>query len=70
MYIVKKKETPIWEKKVLTIEEASAYSSISMNALYKLTSKRNSKIGEWYGSKLMVSREKLEKFIEETKYIE
>ena len=33
----KKKETPIWEKELLTMSEANIYSGIGMNKLLELT---------------------------------
>ena len=70
MYIVKKKEIPIWKKDFITIEEASAFSNISISTLRRLTRRKDSPIGEWVETRLFISRVKLEKFIEETKYIE
>ena len=60
---------PIWERFLLTIKEASLYFNIGENKLYRLV---NDYIDSDYkfvvqnGSRLMIKREKFEKFLNDT----
>lgn len=55
-------DIPIWERKCLTIDEASAYSGIGRNKLRELSKKRNCSFAIWHGDKLYIVREKLDDF--------
>ena len=59
---VTQKETPIWEKKCLTLEEAAAYSGIGRNKLRELSQQKNCPFAIWLGGKLYIIREKLDDF--------
>ena len=59
---VTQKETPIWEKKWLTLEEAAAYSGIGRNKLRELSQQKNCPFAVWLGGKLYIVREKLDYF--------
>lgn len=59
---VTQKETPIWEKKWLTLEEAAAYSGIGRNKLRELSQQKNCPFAVWLGGKLYIVREKLDDF--------
>lgn len=59
---VTQKETPIWEKKCLTLEEAAAYSGIGRNKLRELSQQKNCPFAVWLGGKLYIVREKLDYF--------
>lgn len=61
----KQKETPIWEKSLLTIEEANAYSGIGRNKLLELTERRGCKFVVWNGRTRIIKREKLDEFIDQ-----
>ena len=61
-----KNYVPIWEKVTLSIEEAAAYSRIGMQRLYKLTDDENCPFVLWVGSRRLVKRKELDKFIEST----
>lgn len=60
----KLKETPIWEKPLLTIDEANAYSGIGRNKLLELTERRGCKFVVWNGRTRIIKREKLDEFID------
>lgn len=60
------KEVPIQEKVALTIEEAAAYSNIGIHKLREITDKDNQQLVLWVGSKRLIKRKALEKFIEQS----
>ena len=60
----KKKETPIWEKELLTMSEANIYSGIGMNKLLELTERRGCKFVVWNGRPRIIIRERLDEFID------
>ena len=60
----KKKETPIWEKELLTMSEANIYSGIGMNKLLELTERRGCKFVVWTGRTRIIIRERLDEFID------
>lgn len=59
-----KKETPIWEKELLTVSEANIYSGIGMNKLLDLTERRGCKFVLWKGRTRIIIRERLDEFID------
>ena len=59
---VTQKETPIWEKKWLTLEEAAAYSGIGRNKIRELSQQKNCPFAIWLGGKVYIIREKLDDF--------
>ena len=59
------KEVPIWEKAALTLEEAAAYSNIGVNKLRDLTNEKNCSFVMWIGSKRLIKKRQLDKFIDE-----
>ena len=60
----KKKETPIWEKELLTMNEANIYSGIGMNKLLELPERRGCKFVVWNGRTRIIIRERLDDFID------
>ena len=58
------KEVPIWEKAALTLEEAAAYSNIGVNRLRELTHGDQNTLVLWVGSKRLIKRRALDKFID------
>lgn len=58
------KQVPIWEKANLTLEEAAAYSNIGINRLRKLTENENCSFVLWVGTKRLIKRKALDKYIE------
>ena len=58
------KEVPIWEKSNLTLEEAAAYSGIGINKLRDITNGEHCKLVLWVGSKRLIKRKLLDKYLE------
>lgn len=61
---MKTKETPLWEKKVLTIEEAAAYTGIGQRKLRELCFLKGNTFAVWIGNRLFLRREKMEAFLD------
>lgn len=59
----KPKETPVWEKELLTIDEANAYSGVGRNKLLELTERRGCKFVVWDGRTRLIKREKLDEYL-------
>lgn len=59
-----KKSIPLWEKKLLTLEEASALFGIGVNKLRKLSDDDNCSFVLWNQSRRLIKREQLEKYLE------
>lgn len=60
------KEVPIWEKIALTVEEAAAYSNIGTHKLREITDKDDKQLVLWVGSKRLIKRKALEKYIDQS----
>lgn len=60
------KEVPIWEKATLTVEEAAAYSNIGIHKLREITDKDDKQLVLWVGSKRLIKRKALEKYIDQS----
>lgn len=57
---------PIWERSTLTVEEAAEYSGIGRNKLRSITDKEDCDFVLWVGSKRLIKRKLLDKFIDES----
>ena len=55
---------PVWEKANLTLEEAAAYFGIGINKLRDLTNEESCPFVLWNGSKRLIKRKALEKYLE------
>lgn len=55
---------PIWEKSNLTLQEAAAYSGIGINKLRSITDDRRCDFVLWVGSKRLIKRKLLDRYIE------
>ena len=55
---------PIWEKSNLTLEEAAAYSGIGINKLRDLSNREDCEFVLWVGSKRLIKRRLLDRFLE------
>lgn len=64
IYKAKVKATPVWEKDLLTLQEAAAYTGIGGNKLIELSNMPKSKLTVWKGSSRYFRRAKLEEFID------
>ncbi len=60
----RKREVPIWERSLLTINEAADYTGIGVNKLRRLAEKRNSNLVIWVGSRKMFKRRKLDEYLD------
>ena len=60
------KEVRIWEKIALTVEEAAAYSNIGTHKLREITDKDDKQLVLWVGSKRLIKRKALEKYIDQS----
>ncbi len=59
-------EIPIWEKSNLSLEEAAGYFNIGINKLRELTDAENCPFVLWCGSKRLIKRKALDKYLERT----
>ena len=59
-----RRESPIWEKSNLTLEEAAAYSGIGINKLRKLTESEQCSFVLWNGTKRLIKRRKLDEYMD------
>ena len=62
-YEEKLRIVPVWEKAMLTVDEAVAYSGIGRDKLIELAERESSLI-LWVGSKRHFKRKKLDEIIE------
>ena len=58
------RDVPIWEKSNLTLEEAAAYFGIGTAKLRQLTDEENCNFVLFNGSKRLIKRRNLEKYLE------
>ena len=58
-------KVPIWEKTNLTLEEASAYSGIGVNKLREISNENNCQFVLWVGSKRLIKRRQLDKYLDQ-----
>lgn len=58
-----KKEIPIWEKTNLTLQEAAEYTGIGVNKLRNISNAENCPFVLWVGSKRLLKREALDKYL-------
>ena len=59
-----KKTVPIWEKQLLTLEEAAAYSGIGINKLRQMSNTRDCDWVLWNSGKRLLKRKKLSEFLD------
>jgi hypothetical protein len=59
-----RKDVPIWQKSLLTLDEAAAYSGIGINKLREITNDDASDIVLWVGTKRLLKRKQLDLFID------
>ena len=57
---------PVWEKAMLSLEEAIAYTGIGRDKLCELADQENCEFVLWLGNKRLFKRKKLDEFIEKT----
>ena len=54
---------PIWEKELLSVKEVAAYFGIGENKLRELTDNPDCQSVLWVGSKRLIKREKMKKYL-------
>lgn len=60
-----KPDVPIWEKALLTVDEASSYTNIGSARLRELAGLREaSRLTVWVGTKCLFKRKLLEQYLE------
>lgn len=59
-----KVEVPVWEKSMLTVEEASAYFGIGQNKIRELTDDEDCKCVLWVGHKRLIKRKAFDEYLE------
>lgn len=57
-------KVPVWEKANLSLEEAAAYFGIGINKLRDMSNDENCPFVLWNGSKQLIKRKALEKYLE------
>lgn len=57
---------PVWEKAMLTLEEAAAYTGIGVNKLRTMSDVPGCKYVLWVGSRRMFKRKMLEAYLEQS----
>lgn len=57
-------EIPVWEKTLLTLNEASAYTGLGINRLRTIANSHQNELVVWVGSKRMFKRKKLDEYLE------
>lgn len=60
---------PIWEKRNLTLEEASEYFGIGISKIRELSNQENCDFVLWIGTKRIVKRIKFEQYLDAAKSI-
>ena len=63
MQLKKEIQVPVWEKIALTIDEASAYSSIGENTLREILNAPDCPFVLFVGNRKLVKRKEFEKYI-------
>lgn len=59
------KDVPIWQKSNLTLEEAAAYSGVGVNKLREISNSEQCDFVLWVGSKRLLKRKLLDKYLEQ-----
>lgn len=57
-------KTPIWQKTMLTLEEAASLTGIGINKLREMSNDENCNFVLWNGSKRLIKRVKLEAYLD------
>ena len=60
---MKKIEVPVWQKKLLTVEEAAAVYNIGQAKLYELTNDERCKFVLFVGTKRLIKVKEMDAFI-------
>lgn len=61
----KEQLVPIWERRNLTLEEASVYTGIGVDKLREISNSESCDFVLWVGSKRLLKRKKLEEYLDQ-----
>ncbi|OKZ92496.1 MAG: hypothetical protein BHW15_06500 [Coprococcus sp. CAG:131_42_139] len=65
----RKSDLPIWERKVLTCDEAAAYSGIGIARLRSMTMKKGCPFAIANGTQILIVREKFDAYMDKAKKV-
>ena len=57
-------EVPVWEKKLLTVNEAAAIFNIGINKIKQLSDREDCKFVLWVGNKRLIKTDKFEEYLQ------
>lgn len=57
-------EVPVWEKKLLTVNEAAAVFNIGINKIKQLSDREDCKFVLWVGNKRLIKTDKFEEYLQ------
>ncbi len=60
----KREAVPVWERTLLTLEEAAAFTGIGINKLRTMSDDPSCEYVVWVGNRRMLKRKKLEDFLD------
>ena len=62
----KKPEVSIWQKSMLTLEEAAAYSGVGINKIQEITNRKECKFVLFVGTRRLIKRRLFDEYLENT----
>ena len=65
----RKLDLPIWERKVITCEEAAAYSGIGIKRLRKMGLTKGCNFSISNGTQILINREKFDKYMDKVEKV-
>lgn len=65
----RKREVPIWERTLLTVNQAADLTGIGTNRLRHIAATPRTNLVVWVGSRMMFKRKKLEEYLENAETI-
>ena len=60
----KENAVPVWNRALLTLEEAGAYTGIGVHKLRNMCDQEGCKFVIWVGAKRMIKRKQLDEFLD------
>ena len=57
---------PVWERTMITLEEAAAYTGIGVKKLRQMTDNPACEFVIWVGSRRMIKRRKMDEYLEDS----
>ena len=61
----KRELVPVWERPLLTLEEAAAYTGIGVCKLRNMTNNPTCDYVVWIGGRRMIKRKKIDEFLDQ-----